>query len=77
MCVCAYVYDLPGSLLSFKLRLKDLVRDMLIGCLVEDPIREANPEGWEVDMGGPDVGRGAGPPVFSWSFSAFKFCTVD
>lgn len=52
-----YVCLLPGSLQSFRLRLKDLVRDILIGCLNEGPRREARPEGWEVEDVGPEPGR--------------------
>ena len=68
---------LPGSLQSLRLRLKDLVRDKLIGCRDEGPRREANPEGWEVEVVGPEPGSGTALPVFNWSFSAFKFSTVD
>jgi hypothetical protein len=68
---------LPGSLQSFRLRLKDLVRDKLIGCLDEGPRREANPEGWEVEVVGPEPGSWRTLPVFKWSFSAFRFSTVD
>lgn len=52
-----YVCLLPGSLQSFRLRLKDLVRDILIGCLGEGPRREARLEGWEVEEVGPEPGR--------------------
>lgn len=48
------VHALPESLQSFRLRLKDLVRDMLIGCLSEGPRREARPEGCDVDKVGPE-----------------------
>lgn len=47
----------PGSLQSLRLRLKDLVRDMLMGCLSEGPSSEARPEGCEVDEVGPMPGR--------------------
>ncbi len=72
-CVCL----LPGSLQSFRLRLKDLVRDMLIGCLSEGPKREDRPEGWEVEEVGPEPGRWDWLPIFKWSFSAFRVSTVD
>lgn len=68
---------LPGSLQSFRLRLKDLVRDILIGCLSEGPRREESPEGCEVEEVGPEPGRVSVLPVFKWSFSAFRFSTVD
>lgn len=48
---------LPGSLQSFRLRLKDLVRDILIGCLSDGPRREDRPEGWEVEDVGPEALR--------------------
>lgn len=48
------VSDLPESLQSFRLRLKDLVRVMLIGCLREGPRSEARPEGCDVDEVGPE-----------------------
>lgn len=48
------IRDLPGSLQSFRLRLKDLVRDMLIGCLREGPRSEASPKGCDVDEVGPE-----------------------
>lgn len=73
LCLCF----LLGSLQSFRLRLKDLVKDMLIDCLGEGPRREASPEGWEVEEVGPETGICKGLPVFSWSFSALRFSTVD
>lgn len=63
---------LPGSLQSFKLRLNDLVRDILMGCLSDGPRREDRPEGWDVEELGPEL-----LPVFRWSFSAFRFSTMD
>lgn len=68
--MCVHTCPLPGSLQSLRLRLKDLVRDMLMGCLREGPRREARPAGWEVE----EVGL---EPVFRWSFSAFRSSTVD
>lgn len=47
-------FILPGSLQSFRLRLKDLVRDILIGCLSDGPRREDRPDGWEVEEVGPE-----------------------
>lgn len=47
----------PGFLQSFRLRLKDLVRDILIGCLSDGPRREDRPEGWEVEDVGPEALR--------------------
>lgn len=67
--------SLPGSLQSFKLRLKDLVRDILMGCLSDGPRREDRPEGCDVEELGPEAGRLF--PVFKWSFSAFRFSTID
>lgn len=71
MCGC----HLPGPLQSFKLRLKDLVRDM--GCLSEVPKKEANPEGCEVDEVGPQPIEWTWLPIFRWSFSVFRLSTVD
>lgn len=68
-------FALPGSLQSFKLRLNDLVRDMLTGCLSDGPRREDRPEGCDVEELGPELGRLF--PVFKWSFSAFRFSTMD
>jgi len=35
------------------------------------------PEDWEAELEGPAEGVGdGGPPVFRWSFSAFRFSTV-
>lgn len=56
-----------------RLRLKDLVRDMFIDLCGDEPSNDDRPEGWDVDMDGPVTG----PPVFSRSFSAFRFSTVD
>lgn len=67
--------SLPGSLLSFKLRLNDLVRDIVMGCLSDGPRREDRPEGWDVEELGPEAGTLF--PVFKWSFSAFRFSTID
>lgn len=67
--------SLPGSLQSFRLRLNDLVRDILMGCLSDGPSREDRPEGWDVEELGPEAGRLF--PVFKWSFSAFRFSTID
>ena len=50
-----FVHFSPGSLQSLRLRLKDLVRDRLIGCFSEGPTREARPEGWEVEEVGPEL----------------------
>lgn len=60
---------------SFRLRLKDLVRDMLIGCLSDGPRREDRPEGWDVEEVGPE--EWSCVPVFKWSFSVLRFSTVD
>ena len=79
-CVCVMwrtVDILPGSLQSLRLRLKDLARDILIGCFSDVPRREDRPDGWEVEEVGPQVLRWSWLPVFKWSFSAFRFSTVD
>lgn len=60
---------------SFKLRLNDLVSDIFMGCLSDGPRREDRPEGWDVEALGPEAGRLF--PVFKWSFSAFRFSTID
>ena len=47
-------------------------------CRGEVPPMAVRPEDWEAELEGPPpegVGDG-GPPVFSWSFSAFRFSTV-
>lgn len=52
-----------------------MVRDILMGCLSDGPRREDRPEGWDVEELGPEAGRLF--PVFRWSFSAFRFSTMD
>lgn len=46
-----------------------------MGCLSDGPRREDRPEGWDVEELGPEPGRLF--PVFKWSFSAFRFSTID
>lgn len=48
--------------------LKVLVRDMATDWRGEAVPSDARPEDWEVEV--------EGPPVFNWSFSAFRFSTV-
>lgn len=61
-----------------RLRLKDLVR-LMGGLLWLEFRRLARPDGWEVEVEGGPQGRtrdDGALPVFSWSFSAFRFSTI-
>ena len=46
--------------------------DAAIDCRGDEVPSDMSPEDWELEL----VGLEEGPPVFSWSFSAFRLSTV-